>query len=227
MQIYTPTKVWKDGFGAGETRITAADLTRMEAGISAASQGVTNVETRMDGFASTLESRLATTLQSAVNAAKVLLPVGAVTMFAGTTAPLGWVLCNGQLLDRTAYASLFQVLGTSYGNTSATNFRVPDFRGLFPVGAGGDYAVGAKGGAATVSLGVNNLPAHTHGVTSDKFAQGVGLYKSNVAGGTGWTVLSTTESGADGALVTKPTGQGVAHENRPPYLAMSFIIKAQ
>ena len=48
MQPYVATKVWKDGFGAGETRITAADLTRMESGISAATQGVTNVENSLN-----------------------------------------------------------------------------------------------------------------------------------------------------------------------------------
>ena len=47
MQPYVATKQWKDGFGAGETRITAADLTRIESGISAATQGVTNVENKV------------------------------------------------------------------------------------------------------------------------------------------------------------------------------------
>jgi microcystin-dependent protein len=230
MQPYVATKIWKDGFGEGGTRITAADLTRIESGISAATQGVTNVETSISSLRTEVTRRLDETQTSAVNAAHALLPVGAITMFAGSNAPIGWVTCNGQLLDRNTYAKLFQVLGTSYGNTSATNFRVPDLRDRFPVGAGNSYAIGAAGGTATVTLSVNQIPAHTHDVTGkagDAQRNGVGLYASNVGAGSLWQILSTSEIGSVSGLVTKPTGQGAPHENRPPYMAFTFIIKAQ
>ena len=55
MQPYTAAKQWRDGFGANETRITAADLTHIEDGISAATQGVTNAETTVN----TLTARVA------------------------------------------------------------------------------------------------------------------------------------------------------------------------
>ena len=109
MQPYVAAKVWKDGFGAGETRITAADLTRMESGISAATQGVTNVENSLNTTKSELQRRVQDVATSATNAANLLLPVGAIIAFAGANAPTGWVLCNGGLYDRTAFAKLFQV----------------------------------------------------------------------------------------------------------------------
>lgn len=230
MQPYVATKVWKDGFGAGETRITAADLTRMESGISAATQGVTNVENSLNTAKSELQRRVQDVAASATNAASLILPVGAIIAFAGANAPTGWVLCNGGLYDRTAFAKLFQVLGTSHGTTSSSNFRVPDLRDRFIAGAGQSYSLGVTGGAAQVTLGINQIPAHTHDVTGkagDAQRNGVGLYASNVGAGSLWQVLSTSENGSVSGLVTKPTGQGDAHENRPPYMALTYIIKAQ
>lgn len=230
MQPYVATKVWKDGFGAGETRITAADLTRMESGISAATQGVTNVENSLNTAKSELQRRVQDAATSATNAASLLLPVGAIIAFAGADAPTGWVLCNGGLYDRTAFAKLFQVLGTSHGTTNSSNFRVPDLRDRFIAGAGNSYSLGGTGGAATVTLGVNNLPPHTHdigGKTGEPGRSGVGMYASNVSGGAAWQVLSTSEAGSVSGLVAKSTGQGTAHENRPPYMALTYIIKAQ
>lgn len=225
MQPYVATKQWKDGFGAGETRITASDLTRIEAGISAATQGVTNLEGRVTTLDSTMTTKIQQAQTAATDAASALLPVGTIVMYAGTTLPTGWVACNGQLLERNTYQKLFQILGTAYGNTTNSNFRVPDIRNRFPVGAGDAYSVGTTGGVATVALTVAQMPSHTHGVTAEKFSQGVGLYQSNLGAGSGWQSLSTTEAGSSSALVTKAVGGGQAHENRPPFMAFTFIIK--
>ena len=42
---------------------------------------------------------------------------------------MGWMVCDGRLLDRETYLGLFEVIGTSFGSTNSTNFRVPDMRG--------------------------------------------------------------------------------------------------
>lgn len=228
MQAYVATKQWRDGFGAGETRITAADLTHMESGISAATQGVTNLETRVSTLDSNTVQKIQTASQQALEAAQALIPTGAILPFAGTAAPNGWVICNGQLLNKTTYNKLFQVLGTQYGS-SGDSFRVPDLRDRFIAGAGSSYSVGSTGGAAQVSLSTNQLPPHTHdigGKASTAQTNGVGMYQSNVAGGSGWQVLSTTENGSLSGLIAKSSGSGQAHENRPPYMAMTYIIKA-
>lgn len=227
MQAYVAAKQWKDGFGAGETRITAADLTHIESGISAATQGVTNLEARVTSIDSSTTQKIQQSSAAALDAARALLPVGVVLPYAGTQAPTGWALCNGQLLNKNTYNTLFQVLGTQYG-MSGDSFRVPDLRDRFIAGAGSSYAVGATGGAAQVFLGVNQIPGHTHdigGKASTAQSNGVGMYQSTVAGGTGWQVLSTTENGSLSGLIAKSTGGGQAHENRPPYLALTYIIK--
>lgn len=229
MQPYVPTKQWKDGFGAGDTRIMAADLTRMEAGISAATQGVTNVESRVGTLDTSVTTRLQSMQNAIMEAARALIPIGTITLYAGASAPQGWVTCNGQLLDRTTYAKLFTVIGTTYGSTTGSNFRVPDIRDRFPVGAGSSYSTGSTGGANQVKLLRSQMPGHAHsigGLSGTALQNGVGMYASNVNGGQGWQVLSTTEQGSLSGLIAKVEGGDEPHENRPPYMAFPFIIKA-
>lgn len=228
MQPYVATKQWRDGFGAGETRITAADLTRIEAGISAATQGVTNVENRVFQERSLTKADVTKAAADLSAAMAALIPVGAIFPFVGGQAPTGFALCNGQTLDRAQYADLFRLIGTKYGTTNTSNFKVPDLSGRFLVGVGTGYSLGDTGGSQTVALTAAQMPVHNHDVTG-KAGQaqksGVGLYASNVSGGSGWQVLSTTEQGSVSGLTTTSAGSGQAHENRPPYFALEYIIR--
>ena len=71
------------------------------------------------------------------------IPAGVILLWSGSIAsiPSGWLLCNG---------------------SSGT----PDLRDRFVVGAGSTYAVGATGGATTVTLSTTNLPSHTHSISA-------------------------------------------------------------
>lgn len=91
-------------------------------------------------------------------------PIGAVTAFAGGTAPAGWLLCHGQEVSTTTYNELHQVLLTTYGTASAGNFRLPDLRGRFPLGVSGTYLRGGTGGAATKAIAghTHTTLAHSH-----------------------------------------------------------------
>lgn len=60
------------------------------------------------------------------------MPVGAVFAFASASNPAGYLLCNGQAVSRTVYATLFNAIGTTFGSgDEATTFNVPDMRGWF------------------------------------------------------------------------------------------------
>lgn len=111
----------------------------------------------------------------------ITIPVGMVTDYAGSSAPSGWVLCYGQAISRTTYASLFAAISTTYGSgDGSTTFNVPDCRGRVSAGQddmGGVSAnrltglsngvdgdtLGATGGLESFTLAEANLPAHTHG----------------------------------------------------------------
>ena len=59
------------------------------------------------------------------------LPVGSVLAFAGTSAPTGFLICDGSSISRSVYAALFNVISTSHGSVDANTFNIPDYRGLF------------------------------------------------------------------------------------------------
>jgi hypothetical protein len=66
-----------------------------------------------------------------------VMPVGSIQMFAGSSAPEGWLLCNGQAVSRATYSELFAVISTTYGSgDGSTTFNVPDLREAAPVGTG-------------------------------------------------------------------------------------------
>lgn len=87
----------------------------------------------------------------------------------------------------------------------------PDLRDRFVVGAGSSYAVGATGGEASVTLTVDQIPSHTHPISD---IQGTG----GLLGGSG-----TTYGFYPGT--TSATGGGEAHENRPPFYALAYIMR--
>ena len=94
-------------------------------------------------------------------------PAGIVSQFAGSTAPTGWMLCDGTAVSRTTYASLFAAIGTTYGaGDGSTTFNLPNLRGRVPVGHDATQtefdALGESGGAKTHTLSVAEMPSHTH-----------------------------------------------------------------
>ena len=76
---------------------------------------------------------------------QALQPIGAMTDFAGWTAPTGWLLCDGTLYTATAYPRLFAAIGNLYGGDGVSTFAVPDARARMTVGVGTTVGVVACG----------------------------------------------------------------------------------
>ena len=72
---------------------------------------------------------------TAVTDSTGISPTGAISMYAGSTAPSGWLLCEGQEVSRTTYSGLFNVIGTTYGSASGTTFTLPKLKGRSPLGS--------------------------------------------------------------------------------------------
>lgn len=91
------------------------------------------------------------------------VPVGVVLHTAASSAPDGWLLCNGAAVSRATYTDLFAAIGTAYGaGNGSTTFNVPDLRGEFIRGADGGRGVDT--GRAIGSAQASSMAAHTHGV---------------------------------------------------------------
>ena len=93
-------------------------------------------------------------LQDIVNRSEV----GAIKPWTKSTAPAGYLLCDGSAVSRTTYADLFAVISTTYGaGDSSTTFNVPNLQGKMPQGFDGNtYNLAGTGGANTVTVSLTN-----------------------------------------------------------------------
>ena len=167
------------------------------------------------------------------------LPSGTVVPFAGTSAPTGYLLAQGQAVSRSTYSDLFSAIGTTYGSgDGSSTFNLPDLRGRVVAGKddmGGSSAnrltdqtgglngdtLGDTGGSETHTLTEAQLAAHTHGAGSYTAAFPSGNNSSGGQGNTGSnTTTNLTVSGTSGS-----TGSGSAHNNVQPTIILNYIIK--
>ena len=89
--------------------------------------------------------------------------LGEIKMVGFNFAPVGYAMCNGQILSIANNTALFSLLGTTFGGNGTTTFGLPDLRGRMPLhfGAGGgdNYVVGQNGGVETVTPSVKSCAA--------------------------------------------------------------------
>lgn len=231
MKEYVATKQWRDGFGANETRITAADLIRIEDGISSATRGVTSLETVVQGQPAKVLEEVKKIAQAIRTDLAKAIPVGTIAMFGADRDPEGWLRCDGRVLQRSAYPALFAAIGTTYGSTNSGDFRIPDIRERSVVGTGTTYNPGDKGGNTLLTLSISQIPAHTHaiGESSDQSKrfqartsnQDIGI------GTSGYTYLTSTgTSSNERSPIAASTGGSQPIDLRDPYFGLPYIIKA-
>src|SRR3979490_1347276 len=77
-------------------------------------------------------------------------------------APKGWARCDGQLLPINQNQALFSLLGTNFGGDGRVNFGLPDYRGRAPMHVGSGHTLAQRGGEASHTLTIPELPQHTH-----------------------------------------------------------------
>jgi len=154
--------------------------------------------------------------------------VGEIRMFAGNFAPAGWMFCEGQLLPISEYETLFNLIGTTYGGDGQSTFALPDLRGRLPLHQGNGFTLAETGGVETVTLTVQQIPAHSHAALATNNAANNTVPTGQVlAAG---TVVSTSPYGTDAPRsplqpsTIGSTGGSQPHDNFQPYLCVDFII---
>lgn len=169
-----------------------------------------------------------------VSATPTYVPTGGMLMWGTSSAPTGYLLCDGSAVSRSTYSALFSVLSTAYGSgDGSTTFNVPDLRNRFPVGAGTTYSANSSGGSAdavvvshthTATSSVTD-PGHSHTIAMG-YSLNPGSYSQpspNDLGSTNSTSTSTT--GISVSTTVASSGVSGTNANLPPYLGVYFIIK--
>ena len=176
------------------------------------------------------QAQLAQTLAQA--SANVLSPPGSVIAYMGTVAPNGWLICDGSLVSRAQYPSLFGIIGTSCGaGDGATTFNLPDMRGIF--------LRGANGTRNDKYFDPDALTLRTNIYYGGNFGNSVGSYQLDMFA----SHVHTTQYpylGQDGDHLTAQGGQGAwggscgfesqvnatgGNETRPKNIYVNYIIK--
>lgn len=153
------------------------------------------------------------------------IPVGGIIMWSGVSVPANWALCNGATVN---------------------GIPTPDLRNRFIVGASYNpsesYSIGDTGGSSTVTLSMTQIPSHSHGgETSNDFPEHThninNLLRRVPSSPSQTSVLAYSEIGGAAAVtggantrhrhLISSEGGGQAHENRPPYYALAFIMRVQ
>lgn len=203
-----------------------------------ASPALTGTPTSPTAPAGTNTTQIATTAFVAQS-----IPVASLQMFAGTvtqtvssgvvttTAPSGWLLCNGNAVSRTTYSTLFASISTTYGaGDGTTTFNLPDMRSRMPIGVGTGTGLTARalagaGGVETVILTStqSGVPAHSHvnTLTNNTVTTGAGSLHSH-----GNTLTGTTTFASDGhthgsGSLRAAIGATNSNANRIGYVAES------
>jgi microcystin-dependent protein len=136
------------------------------------------------------------------------VPVGSIMSYGGASAPSGWLLCDGSAINRTIYATLFEVIGTTFGEgNGSTTFNLPNLKQRFPLGKADSGTGSTLGGTGGNIDHTHTGPNHTHPLPTT-----LG-YEGSVAN-------YQLTSGVTGA-----GGTGVTGGNNPPYQVVNYIIK--
>lgn len=161
----------------------------------------------------------------------VEISAGMISPFAGSTAPDGYLLCDGSDYSSEDYPELYQVIGIAYGSGDGVNtdFNVPDLRGRTMLGAGTGTAtdatahtLGEEGGEETHTLLEAEIPSHNHNanalaVKSTSIGTSNDYYVFRGINRSSQIISYNTE-------LASSTGGGDAHNNMQPYAVVNYII---
>lgn len=160
--------------------------------------------------------------------------VAEIRIFGFNFAPQQWALCQGQIIPISQNTALFSLVGTQYGGDGRVTFALPNLQGLVPIGQGQGPGlqprqVGETGGVETVTLTMQQMPAHTHLPAAnigdgDDYGPANDIWATDAAGGNEY---APTPAGQMNAASLLPVGGGQPHNNLQPTLALNYCIALQ
>jgi microcystin-dependent protein len=104
-------------------------------------------------------------------------PAGSIMAWASNTAPSNWLICDGSVVLKADWPSLYSAIGNQYalGGETELEFRLPNLKGRVAVGRDASQTefdtLGEIGGAKTHTLTTAEMPSHTHTQDSHNHTQ--------------------------------------------------------
>lgn len=154
--------------------------------------------------------------------------IGSVFPFITTDPPPNCLLCDGTVYNRVDYPDLYGLIDSAF-ILDADSFFVPDLRDQFVPGAGLSYVVSETGGLSQVTLVTAEMPSHSHLDTGHTHVDGVATPIVLPVGPLAplpSAVPGVGVTGIGNANISSAGGDG-AHENRPPFTALKYAVKAR
>nr|WP_167467075.1 tail fiber protein [Aquitalea magnusonii] len=149
---------------------------------------------------------------------------GEIVHFAGASAPVGWLKCNGAAVSRSTYAVLFAALGTQYGaGDGTTTFNLPDYRGEFLRGLDDGRGVDAGRALGTAQTdALQNITGNFGVYSSTSNAGATGAFSGSMSSTalSGGASVYSVSVGIDASRVAR-----TAAETRPRNVAALVLIK--
>jgi microcystin-dependent protein len=158
--------------------------------------------------------------------------VGEIRIFAGSFAPAGWALCQGQIMPISQNDVLFTLIGTTFGGDGEETFALPNLASRVPLGHGTgpgltSHTIGEAAGVESVTLTTQQIPLHSHAMlaatANGQQPQPQNAYLAQTNPGFPYVAASSPFQNMNAASLT-PVGGSQPHENMQPYLVINFII---
>ncbi|MEM4711396.1 MAG: tail fiber protein, partial [Candidatus Woesearchaeota archaeon] len=161
----------------------------------------------------------------AIADSNVIFKPGMIIPYAGSSAPSGWLICDGSAVSRTTYSALFAVIGTTYGvGDGSTTFNLPNLKGRVPVGLDTSQTefntLGKIGGEKTHTLTISEMPSHDHNSNYYIWNSHSGSLSTFFSPGAAYGINTFNNN-----LPTSSTGDNQPHNNLQPYITLNYIIK--
>jgi len=189
-----------------------------------------------------LANGTASTDAAAFGQLSTFTPSGLISMYGGSVAPSGWLLCDGSSYSTASQPNLFAVIGYTFGG-SGSNFNVPFMTDRVAIGAGSVAALGATAGSNTHAIAQSELPVSIGTANSVVTDPGhLHLERVNLAGaGSGVGIsptgpsltfqntnvnTATATTGITVATTITNAGGGNAMSLVQASLGLTYIIKA-
>lgn len=155
--------------------------------------------------------------------------VGEVRAVGFNFGPVGWSICQGQLVAISDNQALYALIGTTYGGDGISTFALPNLQSRIPVHQGNGNVIGQTGGAETVTINAATYPYHQHSLVASSNSTGAGNTPANnfMAGGLKFYRSGDPNVAMNPAMVSLSSGGSLPHDNIQPYQAINWIISLE